>query len=212
MAEKKDGAVLTIDSPDGEEGFPGNLRVVLDVTLTENNELVLDYTAVSDADTVLNLTNHSYFNLACGGDILSHELMLDADSYLPTDDALVPTGEIRAVSGTGYDFKTRRPIREGYYDTCYILNGGDGVKAEAYEPVSGRGLRMYTDMPAVQLYCSPWLGGTKGRGGRIYKPYEAFCLETQFYPDSPNKPHFPSAVLRAGAVYKHKTVYQFFIE
>jgi aldose 1-epimerase len=212
MRETENGAVLSIESPDGDEGFPGNLKVSLEVTLTDENKLVLDYAAEADADTVLSLTNHSYFNLACQGDVLSHELRLDADAYLPTDSKLIPTGEIRPVEGTKYDFRKRRPIGEGFYDTCFILNPGGGVKAEVYEPSSGRGLRVYTDMPALQLYCSAWLGGAKGRGGRTYKPYEGLCLETQLYPDAPNKPNFPTAVLKAGEAYRHRTVYQFFAE
>jgi len=205
-------AVLTVESPDGEDGFPGNLKVELDVTLTAGNELILDYTAVSDADTVLSLTNHSYFNLACGGDILSHELMLAADGYLPTDGELIPTGEIRPVEGTDYDFRRRRIIGDGKYDVCYALKPGNGVKAEVYEPGSGRGLRLYTDMPAVQLYCSAWLGGVRGRGERVYKAYEGLCLETQFFPDAPNKPGLPPAVLRAGELYRRRTVYEFYVE
>ncbi|NMA37421.1 MAG: galactose mutarotase [Papillibacter sp.] len=204
--------LLTIESPDGEEGFPGNLKVELRVRLSDENELILDYTAVSDKDTVINLTNHSYFNLACEGNILEQELMLNSDYYLEVDKALIPTGELIPVEGTDYDFRQLRPIKNGYYDNCYVLHSGEGVKAQAYDPKSGRGLKMYTDMPGVQLYCAAWLGGVKGKGGRVYKPYEGFCLETQFYPDSPNKPQFPSAVLKAGEVFKSRTVYQFYVK
>ena len=204
------GLVMTIESPDGEEGFPGNLKVELKYTLSDDNELILDYTAVSDKDTVINLTNHTYFNLAGEGSILGQELMLDSDYYLQVDKALIPTGELISVEGTDYDFRKLRPIKEGYYDTCFALKSGEGVKAEAYDPISGRGMYMYTDLPGVQLYCAAWLGGTKGRGGKVYNKHEAFCLETQFYPDSPNKPRFPSCVLKAGEIFKSRTVYQFF--
>jgi aldose 1-epimerase len=202
--------LMYIESPDGDEGFPGNLKVELKYTLTDENELILDYTAVSDKDTVINLTNHTYFNLAGEGSILGQELMLDSEYYLEVDKALIPTGELIPVEGTAYDFRQLRPIKEGYYDNCFVLKEGNGVKAEAYDPLSGRGLYMYTDLPGVQLYCSAWLGGTKGRGGRVYSKHEAFCLETQFFPDSPNKPQFPSCVLKAGEIFKSRTVYQFY--
>ncbi len=208
MTEK--GIRMSLVSPDGDQGFPGTLKVDLDVTLDDSNRLTLDYTAVSDADTVINLTNHSYFNLACGGTVETTELYLASDEYLPTGPGLIPQGEPKSVEGSEYDFRARRPIREPIYDNCFVLRPGDGVKAEAYDPLSGRGMRMYTDMPAVQLYSAVWLGGTEGKNGSRYGRGSAFCLETQFYPDAPNRPDFPSALLKAGEVFSSRTVFEFF--
>ena len=168
----------------------------MDIALTEADELILDYTASSDADTVINLTNHSYFNLSGKEQILDQELYLNADSYLEVDAGLIPTGKLIDVSGTDFDFRKRRAIRSGKYDHCFVLNP-NGIQAEAWDPGSGRGMRMVTDQPAVQLYCGAGLGGTKGKGGRIYKPFAGFCLETQHFPDSPNHDSFPSTILRA---------------
>lgn len=204
------GVQLRLESPDGDQGFPGRLEVTLDVTLDDNDRLILDYGAVSDADTVINLTNHSYFNLACGGTVENTELFLAADEYLPTGPGLIPTGELRSVAGGDFDFRTRRPIKNLFYDNCFVLRPGDGVKAEAYDPGSGRGMRVYTDMPAVQFYSAVWLGDTAGKNGQRYGRGGAFCLETQFYPDAPNQPDFPSALLRAGEKFKSRTVFEFF--
>ena len=205
------GAALTIFDPDGEEGFPGNVNARVDITLTEADELILDYTASSDADTVINLTNHSYFNLSGKEQILDQELYLNADSYLEVDAGLIPTGKLIDVSGTDFDFRKRRAIRSGKYDHCFVLNP-NGIQAEAWDPGSGRGMRMVTDQPAVQLYCGAGLGGTKGKGGRVYKPFAGFCLETQHFPDSPNHDSFPSTILRAGEIFKSRTVYSFFVD
>ena len=205
------GAKLSLFDPDGSEGFPGNVSVSVDVTLTESNELVLDYTATTDADTVINLTNHSYFNLSGKEQMLDQELYLNADSYLEVDQGLIPTGKRIDVTGTDFDFRTRRPIASGKYDHCFVLNCG-GIQAEAWDPASGRGMRMLTDQPAVQFYCGAGLGGTKGKGGKVYQPYAGFCLETQHFPDAPNHPDFPSTVLRAGETFRSRTIYAFFVK
>lgn len=206
------GAQLFLLSPDGADGFPGNLRITVDVTLDDEDALTLAYHAVCDRDTVLNLTNHSYFNLAGSGDILSHELRLDADAYLEVDRALIPTGRLVDVTGTDFDFRSRRPIASGKYDHCFVLRKGDGVKAEAWDPASGRGLRMETDLPGVQLYCGAGVRGVAGKGGVTYPAFGGFCLETQQYPDAPNHPEFPSALLRAGEEFRSRTCFRFFAE
>lgn len=192
------------------DGFPGNVTVSVCYELTDSNELLIIYTASSDSDTVLNLTNHSYFNLAGRGDILAHELMINAASYLPVDAELIPTGEVRAVDGTPFDFRTRRKVKNGFYDHCFVLNGG--VCAELYEPESGRKMRVTTDMPAVQFYAGGATGARSGKNGAVYGKNSALCLETQFYPDSPNRPEFPSTVLKAGETYSSRTVYEFMTE
>ncbi len=205
------GAALSLLDADGEEGFPGTVKVRVDVALTEDNELILDYTAETDADTVINLTNHSYFNLSGEDTILGHELYLNSDRYLEVDRGLIPTGREIDVSGTDFDFRTRRPIASGKYDHCFLLGSG-GVQAEAWDPKSGRGLRMETDQPAVQLYCGLGLGGVRGKGGRVYAPNAGFCLETQHYPDAPNHPSFPGTVLRKGETFRSRTKYTFFVK
>lgn len=205
------GAALSIFDPDGTEGFPGNLRARVDVSLTDDNELILEYSAESDADTVVNLTNHSYFNLSGAETVLDQELYLNADSYLEVDRGLIPTGRKIDVTGTPFDFRTRRPIATGMYDHCFVLNGG-GVQAEAWDPVSGRGLRMETDQPGVQLYLGGGLRGVRGKGGRTYASFGGFCLETQAFPDAPNHPEFPSSLLRAGETFRSRTKFTFFAE
>lgn len=194
-------------SHDGEDGFPGELSFSVTYTLTEQNELLIDYEAVSDADTVLSPTNHSYFDLGGRGDILSHELMINADYYLPVDDELIPTGEKRFVAGTDFDFRSQRAIRHGFFDHCFCLDGEPC--AVLYDPMSGRRLTVTTDLPAVQLYCAGGLGKRLGKGGAVYGKNSAVCLETQFYPDSPNRPEFPSCLLKKGETFKSRTVYKF---
>ena len=205
------GAALRLFDPDGEEGFPGNMSVRVDVALTDDGELILDYTASTDADTVVNLTNHSYFNLSGADTILDQELYLNADSYLEVDGGLIPTGEYIDVGGTDFDFRKRRPIASGKYDHCFVLKP-DGIQAEAWDPASGRGFRMFTDQPGVQLYCGGGLGGVRGKNGRVYQPFAGFCLETQHFPDSPNHPAFPGTVLRAGETFHSRTRFAFFID
>lgn len=206
-------------SPHMEEGFPGNLSIVLTYTLTPENEIVIDYEAETDRPTVLNLTNHSYFNLNGGKEsILNHELTLLADSITPTDEQLIPTGKLLPVAGTPFDFTTPHKIGEriqeaGGYDINYKLRNttGEYVKAaEVYDQETGRLLEAFTTEPGVQFYSGNFLNGSlTGHDGNNYKKHYGLCLETQHFPDSPNKPQFPSTVLNPGEKYTQKTVYKF---
>jgi len=205
------GALLTILDQDGQEGFPGELRLQVEVRLTDDNALIFDYSAETDADTVVNFTNHSYFNLSGADTVLDHEIMIDADSYLEVNEELIPTGRRIAVEGTDFDFRRRRPIASGKYDHCYILNRGE-VQAEVLDPVSGRGIRMTTDQPGMQFYCGMGLGGVTGKNGKCYRPFAGFCLETQNFPDAPNHPDFPDPVLHPGEVFRSRTRYAFFCD
>jgi aldose 1-epimerase len=211
-------------SRDGEAGYPGNLSVTVTYTLTDQNALWLDYSATTDRDTVINLTNHAYFNLT-GGDILSHELQLDATHFLPIDETLIPIGELRLVHGTPMDFLTStvigkrisaddEQVRHGQgYDHTWVLDkpaGALGHAARVYAPESGRVLDVATTAPGIQFYSGNMLDGSlAGKGGTIYSRNSGLCLETQHFPDSPNQPQFPSTVLRPGETYRHTTIFQF---
>jgi aldose 1-epimerase len=219
-----DGAAVrfTYLSPDGEEGYPGNLTATVTYTLTDQNELKIDYTATTDKATPLNLTNHSYFNLAGAksGDVLGQELMLAADNYTPADKTLIPIGEIRPVKGTPLDFTKPTPIgarigelkATGGYDHNFVLNSGGkklALGARARDPKSGRVMEMWTTEPGVQLYTANGLDGRlKGKGGVAYPKHAGFCLEAQHFPDSVNHPEFPSVILRPGQTYTQTTIYK----
>jgi aldose 1-epimerase len=218
------GIKFTYRSPDGEEGYPGNLAVTAVNSPTGDGGFRVEFTATTDKPTVVNLAYHTYWNLAGhnAGDVLKHALLLAADNFTAVDAGLIPTGEIRRVQGTPLDFTAATPIGarlaavEGGYDHNFILrHGGQGIglAARVYEPGSGRVMELTTDQPAVQFYSGNFLDGSvRGKGGTAYRQHAGFCLETQHYPDSPNHPEFPTTVLRPGETYRHRMVHRFAIQ
>ncbi|HOX77475.1 MAG TPA: aldose epimerase family protein [Bacteroidales bacterium] len=220
--EEEAGIVLTCVSHDGDEGFPGELKVKVTYTITLNNELKIEYYAETDKPTPVNLTHHGYFNLkgAGDGDILGHKLMIDADRYTVVDDELIPTGELRPVANTPLDFRNPAEIGRGIdsvpggYDHNFVLNGDGKLKKVAWlsEESTGRLMEIYTDQPGLQFYSGNFLDGTiQGKHGMIYRKHYGLCLETQHFPDSPNRPEFPSTILRPGEIYRSATIYRFII-
>jgi len=218
---------LTYLSRDGEEGFPGNLYVKAIYTLTNENELKLDFTATTDTPTVCNLTHHSYFNLAGEGDVLNHELHINANHFTPADATQIATGELKPVDGTPFDF--RKPVKIGArinhddpqlkfgkgYDHNWVINKQPcelGLVARVWEPTTGRVMEVLSTKPGAQFYSGNNLDGHRGKGDRIHRPRAAFCIEPGHFLDSPNKPHFPSAVLRPGQVYQNTIIYRFSAE
>ena len=221
------GVAFSYFSKNGDEGFPGNLRVKVTYTLTNANALDIDYEATTDKATPINLSNHSYFNLKGegNGDILDHEIMINADRFTPVNKNLIPTGELRPVKGTPLDFTTPTKIGaridDNYdqlvlahgYDHNFVINrqgGGLVLAARVYEPTTGRTLEVSTTQPGVQFYTGNFLDGTiTGKQGHVYKRRYGFCLETQHFPDSPNHPSFPNTILRPGETFREKTVFKF---
>ena len=210
------GATLRLEyfSPDDEEGYPGNLTAEVTYTLSNDDELKTEYRATTDRETIVNLTNHSYFNLAGHGTILDHELTLHAGAFTPVSQELIPTGEIKSVHDTEMDFRKSRAIAHGGYDHNFVLSNYDGTSlqpaARLYEPVSGRVLEILTTEPGIQFYSGNFLDGSlRGKGGVVYYQYTGLCLEPQHFPDAPNHANFPSTVLRPGEVYQHVSVYRF---
>jgi aldose 1-epimerase len=227
--ETAGGPVLELAylSKDGEEGFPGNLFVEAAYTLTDNNELQLVLTATTDAPTICNLTHHPYFNLAAKGNVLDHEVCINATHFTPADSTLVPTGELKPVDGTPFDF--RKPVRIGAridhgdmqlkfgkgYDHNWVINKPPrelGLVARVYEPTTGRVMEVLSTKPGAQFYTANHLNGFVGKGGRAYRSRDAFCIEPGHYLDGPNKPHPPTAVLKPGQIYSNTIIYRFSAE
>lgn len=219
----ENSVTFSLDSPDGEEGFPGNLHVEVTYTL-QDGTLTMDYRAASDADTVVNLTNHAYFNLAGhdGGVVTDHVLTVRAERYTPSDSGNIPTGSLASVEGTPLDLRTPTVLGTRLddpllaasrgYDHNFVLDTGDAPSAELWCPRTGIALEMTTSMPGMQLYTAGWLTERPGKSGVVYGPAHAVCLESQHFPDAVNHEKFPSPILRAGAVYHESTTYRFFLK
>ncbi len=218
-----DGAVLRLRRvcPAGEQGYPGTLTITATYQLTDDNELILRIEAVTDQATPVNLTQHSYFNLAGTGDILGHELTLFADAFTPVNEALIPTGQLRPVAGTPFDFRAPRPIGQrideadeqlrygGGYDHNFVLSHPGGLAARLRDPASGRVLELFTTEPGVQFYSGNFLDGSLSEKGRRYTYRSGLCLEPQHFPDSPNQPAFPNTILRPGERFASESRYRF---
>lgn len=220
--EDKGGVAVRfeLESPDGEEGFPGTVKATVTYTLNNNNEIHCEYRAKSDAPTPINLTNHAYFNLTGegAGDILSHELSLYASHVVESDSHLIPTGKLAVVKDTPFDFLLRKPIGRdiaqvpGGYDHCYVVDGTIGEMrpcAEVYEGKTGRVMKVFTTQPGVQFYSGNFLNGEAGKSGSRYGKHGGFCLETQYYPDSPNRPEFPSCIFGPDRKYHEEAFFTF---
>jgi aldose 1-epimerase len=222
---ENDELVLDYRSVDGEQGYPGTLDATVRYSLSEDNAIVVRFSAVTDRATPVNLTQHSYFTLAAGGDILGHEMMIDADNIVPIDAGLIPTGQLMPVAGTPFDFRTPQPIgaridaqdeqlqHGGGYDHCFALNeaapGALRLAARVREPRSGRVLELFTQEPGVQFYSGNFLDGALAGKGRSYAYRSGFCLEPQHFPDSPNQPSFPNTILRPGETYATESRFRF---
>ena len=216
---------LSVTSPDGEEGFPGNVSVQVIYTLTDKNELKIDYSGTTDRPTVLNMTNHAYFNLAETGSIDNHTISIEADHITPVDETSIPLGDLMPVENTPFDLRISKPIGQGRrtihkqieigrgFDHNFVITDGGKGKvvpaARVSEPITGRILEMFTTEPGVQFYTGNFLKSQMGKRGEVYHPYTGFCLEAQKFPDSPNQPHFPSATLRPDETYSQTTIYRF---
>jgi aldose 1-epimerase len=221
QSDTASGVAFSYDSRDGEEGYPGNLHAGVTYSLTDDNELRMEYSATTDKPTLCNLTNHAYWNLKDGGasDIVDHELLINANYYLPADDGLIPLGDLRAVGGTPLDFTQMRTIGSrlseiGGYDHCFALNKPNDpqaltLAARVFDRTSGRAMEVYSTEPGIQLYTANHLDGSLHGGGKTYRKHAAFCLEAQHYPDSPNRLNFPTTLLRPGETYHQLTVHRF---
>ena len=217
------GVRFSYDSPDGDEGYPGNLSVQATYSLTNDNELKMEYATVTDRPTIVNLTNHAYWNLTGGArNVLAHELTLNADKYLSVDDGLIPLGELKDVNAAPMDFLKPHTIGsridevKGGYNHCYVLNRKDdkelALAATVVEPTSGRVMELYTTQPGMQFYTGNFLDGSVLVGGKPCQKHFGFCLETQHFPDSPNHSSFPSTLLRPGEDYRQATVHKFRVQ